>query len=378
MQLTEERDTAATEALRADRLARVRASLSERGMEALWVEPSVGLFYLTGWKPISLERTCGLVVLAADEPRWMLPLLLADERPGPEGEEFVWSDAEGPADAARWALAGISRLHVQDSLPAGTLHLLRSLRPDRDIDLDPGVIRDLRERKDHAEVALLHRSGRITDDVVGWVGGLDLEGMTERQVATRIQARYLELGLVPTPHPIVATGAGAAMPHYAGGDVAVRLDAPLLLDFGGLVDGYWSDTTRVYFPAEVDAEIEDAYGVVCEAYHAAFAVLQPGVPCEEVDRAARSVIERAGYGDAFLHRTGHGLGLEVHEAPYLRAGNRQPLQVGHVFSVEPGIYVRDRFGVRYENIVYLGEDGVEPMNHSPKKHVFSARQGGVE
>ncbi|MGH2820467.1 MAG: M24 family metallopeptidase, partial [Actinomycetota bacterium] len=149
---------------------------------------------------------------------------------------------------------------------------------------------------------------------------------------------------------------------------------PLLMDFGCAVEGYWSDITRIYFPHALDAEIAETYEIVCDAYDAAFDALEPGVTCHEVDRAARAVIEKAGYGEAFLHRTGHGLGLEVHEPPYLRSGNEQPLDVGHVFSVEPGIYVPGRFGVRYENIVHLGAHGPESMNRSPRRHSFDSAE----
>jgi Xaa-Pro dipeptidase len=200
---------------------------------------------------------------------------------------------------------------------------------------------------------------------------LDLENFTERQLAGKIQARYLELGHRPSPFGLVATGANTAMPHYVGGDVPINTEQLLLMDFGCAIDGYWSDITRIYFPRDLEEEVEEAYEIVCEAYEAAFDVLEPGVPCQEVDRAARKVIENAGYGDAFLHRTGHGLGLEVHEEPYLRDGNEKPLEVGHVFSVEPGIYLQERFGVRYENIVHLGAHGPEPMNLSPRKHFFN-------
>jgi Xaa-Pro aminopeptidase len=158
----------------------------------------------------------------------------------------------------------------------------------------------------------------------------------------------------------------------AGTDVAVDTGRLLLLDFGCAVEGYWSDVTRMYFPSDLDSEIEEAYGIVCDAYDAAFSVLEPGVPCKEIDRAAREVIEKAGYGDNFLHRTGHGLGMEVHEPPYLTGTSEQRLEVGHVFSIEPGIYVAGRFGVRYENILYLGEEGPESMNSSPRKHFFGS------
>ena len=140
------------------------------------------------------------------------------------------------------------------------------------------------------------------------------------------------------------------------------LAAPLLTDFGCITGGYHSDITRVH---HTDGEAAEAYAIVQAAHDAVIAGLEPGLPCEEADRLARDVIEGAGYGERFVHRTGHGVGLEIHEEPYLRAGNPAPLEVGHVFSVEPGIYVPGSFGVRYENLVHLGPDGPELLNAAP-------------
>ena len=353
------------------RLGLVQEELREREMEALWVEPSVGLFYLTGLEPLSMERLFGLLVPASGPPRMVVPLLLKDECEHVDvAEQVVWSDDEGPERAAAAAREGVSRLVVQGSLPVWSLRVLEKARPGMEVRQDPGVLSGLREHKEPAEVDLIRRSGVLTDETVSWVGTLDLKNLTERQLSGRIQARYLELGYRPSPFGLISTGPNTAMPHYVGGDVTIRTDQLLLMDFGCAVDGYWSDITRLYFPRDLDGEIQEAYEIVCEAYEAAFAILEPGVSSQEVDRAARSVIENAGYGDAFLHRTGHGLGLEVHEEPYLRDGNEKPLEVGHVFSVEPGIYVHGRFGVRYENIVHLGADGPEPLNLSPRKHYF--------
>jgi Xaa-Pro aminopeptidase len=161
------------------------------------------------------------------------------------------------------------------------------------------------------------------------------------------------------------------MPHYVAGDNRIRTDDLLLMDFGCAVDGYWSDITRIYFPRPLTGELGDCYKIVCAAYDAAFEAARPGVACKEVDAAARKVITDAGYGEHFIHRTGHGLGMEVHEPPYLTGTNEQRLEVGHVFSIEPGIYLPGRFGVRFENIVHLGEDGLESMNNSPREHFFS-------
>lgn len=356
----------------AQRYQRRLSALQEklRGEEALWVEPSVGLFYLTGLEPVSMERLFGLLVPASGAPRMVVPLLLKDECEHVDvAERVVWGDAEGPEGATAAALEGVSRLLVQGSLPVWSLRLLE--RPGMEIEVDPGVLSGLRERKEPEEVDLIRRSGEITDETVSWVGTLDLDNLTERQLSGKIQARYLELGHTPSPHGLISTGANTAIPHYVGGDVPISTGRLLLMDFGCALDGYWSDITRIYFPRDLDDEEEEVYEIVCEAYEAAFGVIEPGVPCQEVDRAARKVIEESGYGDAFLHRTGHGLGLEVHEEPYLRGGNEKPLEAGHVFSVEPGIYLRGRFGVRYENIVHLGADGPEPMNLSPRKHYFN-------
>lgn len=361
------------------RIGRVREALRERGLEALWVEPSVGLFYLTGLEPVSMERLFGLLIPSSGELRMVVPLLLRDEcsHMDDSAQMIVWDDSEGPERAVEIALKDIARLHVQGSLPSWMLFLLQKVRPGLQVEQDPGILSGLRERKDAGEVELLRKSGEITDEMVEWVGTLDLANLTERQLAGRIQARYMEIGLRPSSEGLIASGANTAMPHYVGGDVQIRDDQPLLMDFGCAVEGYWSDITRIYFPRELDPEIEEVYEIVCEAYDTAFAAIGPGVPCEEVDRSARAVIEKAGYGENFLHRTGHGLGLEVHEEPYIREGNEKPLEVGHVFSVEPGIYVQGRFGIRYENIVYLGEEGPEPLNLNPRKHFFETQRGGA-
>ena len=337
----------------------------------MWIEPSVGLTYLTGLDLVSIERVTGLIIPARDDLRMVVPLLLRDECTHLGAELEVWDDGEGPDAAVRRALKGVSVLHVQGSLPAAHLFALKNAVPNIEVGHDPGVVRDLREHKDSDEVAAIRKSGKVTDGVVKWVGTLDLASLTERQLALNIEAHYLTLGYKPTPYDLVASGANAAMPHYVGGDTPISTEVPLLLDFGCAVDGYWSDITRIYFPSDLDPEIEDAYGIVCDAYDAAFAAAGAGVPCREVDRAARAVIINAGYGENFVHRTGHGLGMEVHEPPYLTGANEQPLQVGHVFSIEPGIYLEGKFGVRYENIVYLGPDGPESMNLSPRRHIFA-------
>jgi len=356
-----------------DRLDRLRAALGEAGVEALWIEPSVGLTYLTGLTPVSMERLFGLIVTPRGDLRLVVPELLADESkelPG-EADFFVWDDASGPERAAAAALDGLDKLVIQGSLPSWSWALLGSVQQGIDVAIDDRLLGRLRELKDAQEVVALRRSGAATDETVEWVGTLGLSDMTEAQLAGRIQARFLELGHRPTPEGLIASGPNAAMPHYVAGEDRIRTDRLLLMDFGCAVDGYWSDITRIYFPRPLTGELGDCYRIVCAAHDAAFAAARPGVACQEVDAAARKVITDAGYGEHFIHRTGHGLGMEVHEPPYITGTNEQPLEVGHVFSIEPGIYLPGRFGVRFENIVHLGEDGPESMNNSPREHFFS-------
>jgi Xaa-Pro aminopeptidase len=214
----------------------------------------------------------------------------------------------------------------------------------------------------------MRAASKKTDGIADWIETLEPAGKTEAQVASQVVRRILELGMTPHTGAIVSTGANAAMPHYAGGDVEIASDAPLLVDFGGAVEGYWSDITRMYLPAETDDEVSAAYDVVVEASQAAFRKAGPGVTCGEVDAAARSVIANAGLGDRFIHRTGHGLGLEEHEAPFIRAGDRTELKPGNVFTIEPGVYLSGRFGLRFENVVVVSEQGVESLNESPVHH----------
>ena len=355
------------------RIGRLQELMQEREAEALWVESSVNFRYLTGHLPVSIERLMGLVVPAQGNLRLVVPRLLHEEVKDLELDDVhVWDDGDNPADAAGRALVGISKLHVHGDLPMWAAETLRSSRAGLELEIDDGLLGTLREKKDDEEIELLAESGSITDDVVEWVGTLDLDGVTERELAGRIRAHYLELGKEPADWALVASGANAAMPHFGGGEEPISTTDPLLLDFGGAVDGYWSDITRVYFPRDLDPKIKEAYDAVCAAAEAAFSTVATGVACKDVDRAARSVLEGAGLGEYFVHRTGHGLGLSVHEPPYITSANEQALEVGHVFSIEPGVYVPGEFGLRYENIVCLTADGPRSLNNSPREHFFSA------
>jgi Xaa-Pro aminopeptidase len=341
-------------------LEQLRAAVSDAGADALWIHPAVDFRYLTGLAPIAVERPTALVILAGGL-RVLAPEMLAPELALEGAEVAVWSDGDGPDAAIGRVLDGVSRCLIEPDLPSGVAFALRAARPGLDLVLDPGVLSGLRQRKAPDELEQLRAAGREADAAMAWVAGADLDGRSERWLALELEMRFLRRGVTPYADYVIAGGANGALPHHETGDAAIAADAPLLTDFGCIVGGYYSDITRVHLPAG-GGEAAEAYEVVRAAHDAVIAGLEPGLPCHEADRLARDVIEAAGYGERFIHRTGHGVGLEIHEEPYLRSGNPAPLQVGHVFSVEPGIYVPGRFGVRYENLVHLGADGPELLN----------------
>ena len=339
----------------------IREAVRAAGADALWLHPAVDFRYLTGLQPIAVERPTALVIPANGGLRIVAPTLLAAELEPIGAEIAVWSDGEGPEDAIARVLDGVGRCLVEPDLPTGVAFALRTARPALELALDPGILAGLREHKAPDELGLLRAAGREADTAMAWVAGLDLAGWSERGLALELQARFLSSGAGPYADYVVAAGPNAALPHHASDDTELA-GGSVLTDFGCLVGGYYSDITRVH---HADGEAAEAYAIVQAAHDAVIAGLEPGLPCAEADRLARDVVAAAGYGDAFIHRTGHGVGLEIHEQPYLRSGNPAPLEAGHVFSVEPGIYVPGSFGVRYENLVHLGPDGPELLNAAP-------------
>ena len=341
----------------------IREGLRATDAGALWIHPGVDLRHLTGLAPLALERPAALVVLASGELRVLAPEMLAPELAAIDGADVIaWSDGDGPEAAIGRVLDGIGRLLVGASLPTGVAFALKAARPGLELALDPGILARLRERKRPDELEHLRAAGRHADAAAAWIAGRDLGGLTERQLALELTTRFLREGADPYEHYIVATGAHGALPHHVTGDTPIDPAQPLLCDFGCTVEGYHSDITRTYLPPGADGEVREALEIVRAAHDAVIAGLEPGLPAGEADRLARDVIAAAGHGERFVHRTGHGVGLEIHEPPYLRPGNPEPLQAGHVFSVEPGIYVPGRFGVRFENLVHLGADGPELLN----------------
>jgi Xaa-Pro aminopeptidase len=245
---------------------------------------------------------------------------------------------------------------------------LQAALPEAVFGLASKVLRKLRMTKDADEIDLLRQAARAADRVVEAIAAGPLVGRTEEDVAREVRERLLDEGHEVAAFAIVGSGPNSASPHHGASGRLIQAGEPIVLDIGGALGGYGSDITRTLWvtggdPSRgPDEEYLRLFGLVREANAAATAAVWPGVPAEEIDRVARRIITEGGYGEFFTHRTGHGIGLEAHEEPYLVAGNREALQVGHAFSVEPGIYVDGRYGARIEDIVICSQDGPDVLN----------------
>jgi Xaa-Pro aminopeptidase len=229
------------------------------------------------------------------------------------------------------------------------------------------VLAELRMVKDAAEIEALRAAGAAVDAIAAEMRSWTFAGRTELDVHRELVERMLALGHERANFAIVAAGAHAASPHHEPSVARVIADGEVVLcDFGGTMHGYCSDITRMFHVGEPPSEVVDAYTVLFEAQEAGVRAATVGTPCEAVDAAARSVIAAAGYGEYFVHRVGHGIGAEAHEDPYMVAGNALPLAAGHAFSVEPGIYLPGRFGLRLEDIVVATDAGPERLNHADR------------
>jgi Xaa-Pro aminopeptidase len=362
-------------ALRA-RLDRARAAAAAADTDALLIAPGSDLRYLIGQAGGSFERLTTLVVPAEGAPALVVPKLeapgYADVPTGELGVELLtWVDGDDPYKLVADRLGKPGRVAVSDFTPALHVLALRAALGEAEQTLAGPVVRELRMRKDAAEIAALREAGAAIDRVHARVHEWLRPGRTEAEVGADIAAAIVEEGHAQADFVIVGSGPNGASPHHdVSGRVIERGDV-VVVDIGGpLPAGYNSDSTRTYAVGEPrDADVAGTYAVLQRAQAAAVAAVKPGVTAEAVDAAAREVIAEAGFGEYFIHRTGHGIGLDVHEEPYIIAGNALPLEPGMAFSVEPGIYQPGRWGARIEDIVIVTEDGVESVNNQPHELV---------
>jgi Xaa-Pro aminopeptidase len=354
-----------------DRLARAAEETASGGLDALVVSPSPDLAYLTGYDPMLLRRPTLLVLRPNHDPVILVPKLeraLAAASPVGEHLKLVaWRDGSDPYEAAASLLTGANRIAVADHLWATHLLGLQRELPGAAFSPASPVMGRLRAVKDEHELGALRRAGRAADETFRQIISMSFQGRSEEDVAHDLAELLVRNGHARADFTIVASGPNAASPHHEPGGRTILPRDAVVMDFGGELASYFSDTSRTVVVTEPPDGFEPAYAAVHEAQAAAVEAVRPGLEAQEVDRAARRIIDAAGYGERFIHRTGHGIGLEVHEPPYMVEGDHTVLEPGMTFSVEPGIYLEGRFGIRIEDIVEVTVEGVERLNRSTRE-----------
>jgi Xaa-Pro aminopeptidase len=399
------------------RLAAAREALTAAHADALLVGVGADLRWLSGYEALPLERLTMLVLprdghaallvprleLAraacaeavedgavglvgwdeTDDPVALIPPIVAGRvttRSGGERFDEPGGVRAGPppipggaaAAAGSWPPdGGHRRFLVSDRLWASFLLRLQGAFAGAAFNLASTVLRELRMAKDADEVVLLREAAAAADRVVDSLVAGRLVGRSEIDIAREVRERLVAEGHDAAAFSIVGSGPNSASPHHEASERVVEAGEPIVFDIGGTIGGYGSDVTRTIWvsggEAEPDAEFRHLYGVVQRAQEQAVAAVRPGVTCERIDAIARDVITAEGYGPRFIHRTGHGIGLEEHEDPYIVAGNAERLREGFAFSVEPGIYLDGRYGARIEDIVVCGPDGPDVLNAVPRE-----------
>jgi Xaa-Pro aminopeptidase len=349
------------------RLAALRAQMATRGLDAALLAPTDHMRYLVGWAESGHERLLALVV-TADAARIVAPALnAADASSNARSMSSVipWTDADGWAAAMAQALGDGADgcVGIDDELHAGHLLRMQELFPQARFRSASGAMSALRTVKGADELDLLERSAEITDDVCDLALRSLREGMTELELQEVIAAAYRERSVSMT-FCIVGFGPNSAMPHHATDQTRLRRGDVVIVDIGCGLQGYQSDITRTVAFGRPDPEAVEVYRIVRRAHEAVYGACRPGAAACDLDRAARRVIEEAGYGPRFFHRLGHGIGLSGHEHPYITEGNSEPLAAGNCFSNEPGVYLDGRFGVRIENCMVVTEQGGRSLNRN--------------
>lgn len=363
-----------------ERHARLREALSEEDLQILAINPGPSLTYLTGLHFHLSERPVVLLFPVAGTPVIVLPELEVQkvEAASFEIHSFTYGEdpeSWGPAFAAASGKAGLSDSRVgiePGALRVLELRLLEFAAPAAEFVSGENAVASLRMQKDKDELELMQHAIHIAEEALQKTLPFVHEGVTEVEIAAKLVGRMLELGSggeLPF-QPIIAFGANSANPHAVPTDYPLKRGDLVLFDWGANYRGYFSDLTRMFALGEPDVEMRNIVGIVEQANTAARNISAPGIEANDIDNAARAVIAAAGYGDYFVHRTGHGLGMEVHEAPYIREGNAQLLSPGMTFTIEPGIYLNGRGGARIEDDMVITNDGARSLSTIPRELIL--------
>jgi D-alanyl-D-alanine dipeptidase len=357
------------------RMERAARAAADAGLAGLLVAPGPDLVWLTGYTPPAITERLTLLVLAAgQDPVLVVPALEAPDAARATGAPALtlrdWVDGKDPYAATAALLDSGGRFGISDNAWAMHLLSLQKTLPGTSYASLTDALPMLRAVKDAAELELLAAAGAAADATFEEIREVAFGGRRESEVAADLARLLRRFGHSQVDFTIVASGPNGANPHHEIGERVIERGDMVVLDFGGLKDGYGSDTSRTVHVGEPTDEERRVHDLVREAQEAGFRAVRPGVACQEVDRAARKVIADAGYGEYFIHRTGHGIGVTTHEPPYMIEGEQQPLVPGMCFSVEPGVYLPGRFGVRIEDIVTVTEDGGRRLNDTTRDMVI--------
>jgi Xaa-Pro aminopeptidase len=343
-------------------------ALRARGLAALLLSPSSDLAYLAGYRMHASERLTCLVIGADGDSTLVVPELESPraKAAAPDLPQRTWSETEDPYALVASLVTGNGDVAVADQMWSLFVLRLQAALPGRGFQLASVITRGLRMRKDAYEREALRAVSAAADRAFPRLLEREFAGRTEREVGVELAALLREEGHDEVTFTIVASGPNGASPHHETGDRRIARGDAVVLDFGGTREWYCSDITRsVHVGADVDDEVRRVHDIVRRSQEAGYSAARPGATAASVDAASRRVIDEAGYGERFIHRTGHGIGLDGHEHPYLVRGNDEALEPGMAFSIEPGIYIPGRFGIRIEDIAILGDDGrAEPLNRA--------------
>ena len=354
-----------------DRLSRCVQAAGVAGLDAVLVSPGPDLRYLTGYDAIPLERLTCLVLSTSAHPRIVVPALevpaaLASPLAALDVEVVAWEETEDPFALTASLLPVARRVAVDDHMWAAKVLALRDAMPSAHQVAAGPVVQELRMRKSPSEIAALVAAGAAIDSVHAQVAQWLQPGRTEREVGADIADAIIAAGHATVDFVIVASGPNGASPHHELSDRVLAAGDSVVVDIGGTMpDGYCSDSTRMYSLGEPSAAVREEFEVLRLAQAAAVAAVRPGITCEAIDAVARGYLTQSGLGEYFIHRTGHGIGLETHEEPYIIVGNRRVLEPGMAFSIEPGVYRAGSHGARIEDIVVCTEDGFVSCNNRP-------------
>ncbi len=361
-----------------DRVSHAQKAAADAGIDALLVTPGPDLRWLTGYDALPLERLTCLVLPASGAPFMVapgleVPAVLASPVRDLDVEVVGWGETDDPYAVIAQRLGSPQRVALANRMWAEQVLRMRAALPAAEQTLASGVIGDLRMHKSTEEVDALRRAGQAIDRVHARMAEFLHPGLTEREAGRDIARAILDEGHTTVDFVIVGSGPNGASPHHEVGDRVLESGDVVVIDIGGTTpEGYCSDCTRMYTLGQPPADFVDYFRVLHEAQLAACAHARPGVTAESVDAAARQVIIDGGYGEQFIHRTGHGIGVETHEEPYIVQGNSTVLEAGMAFSIEPGIYLPGSHGARIEDIVVATDDGIERLNVTDRDYVVLA------